>query len=664
LQGRALSEAGDLLGAERALRASLAIDPDSADARNALGVTLADAGRVGEALAEFQGATYLDPKRASLFNNLGNALLSLGRLDEAVIAFRRAIDLKKNYGLALTNLGVALVDLGDLEGAETALRAALVANPSDRSSLLTLGGLLRRNGRLDEAAKAYWEATRVDQANSAEPLSKLGYVLWERGDLPQARRAYSVAISRKRFHTLANLGLRLSLPMICRSRDEIAAARAEFSNGLEWIRANLDLFASPGDASALDRLDWTNFLLAYHGEDDRELQERYASFVASVADRTLPQFRVPIAPSRRIEGPVRVGFASTFFTEGTVGMYFRRWITDLAREPVEVYVYHLSAGMNRVASEAALVAKVFRHPTRSDLRIGSLARMIREDALDVLIYPEVGMDPTVMALSSLRLAPIQCAAWGHPVTTGQRCIDYFFSSSDMEPEDAHAHYTERLVLLPGLGTRYQKPILQIQRDRASFGLPENEVLLLCPQSLFKIHPDNDELFAEILSASDRSRLVLFEGRHPAITDLFMRRLENSFRSRGIDARKRTVVLPSMRHEDYLQLNSLCDLMLDTLRWSGGNTSLDAIACELPIVTLPGRFMRGRQTAGMLRLMNVEDLVAGDFADYVAKTVALSGDAGRRQHLRQRLRECAGRLFDDAAPIEMLAGFLNSAAGRA
>ena len=57
-------------------------------------------------------------------------------------------------------------------------------------------------------------------------------------------------------------------------------------------------------------------------------------------------------------------------------------------------------------------------------------------------------------------------------------------------------------------------------------------------------------------------------------------------------------------------------MVDTLHWSGGNTSLDALACALPIVTLPGRFMRGRQSAGMLRLMGIDELVARDADDYV------------------------------------------------
>ena len=87
-------------------------------------------------------------------------------------------------------------------------------------------------------------------------------------------------------------------------------------------------------------------------------------------------------------------------------------------------------------------------------------------------------------------------------------------------------------------------------------------------------------------------------------------------------------------------------MLDTLHWSGGNTSLDALACGLPIVTLPGAFMRGRQSAAMLRLAGVETLIARDTDDYVRIATRLASDRGWRDDLSARIRGGQGRIFDD------------------
>lgn len=663
LQGRSLSDAGDLAGAEQALRLSLALQRDSAPTHNELGIVLAEQGKPEAALAAFGNAVRLDPKYAQAFNNLGNALRSLGRLQEAAAAFAQAARLRPGYALALFNLGVTLRDTGRTKEAEGALRSAVAADAKYRPAFVALANLFRQQGRLDEAAKAYHVAIQLDPHGSSNELAALGYVLAERGDYTESRRAYSTAVSQAPWHLRANIGLRLTLRMVSRSREEIAQLRRSVGNGIAWLRANVDRLAPPGNAASIEGLVWTNFLLAYHGEDDRALQEAYAGFVGDVADRSLPEWRGPRLPAARSGAAIRVGFASTFFTEGTVGMYFRRWVTDLARAPFEIYVYHLTAGMNAVASGLAAVATVFRHLPAGQPRVRSLARTIAADDLDVLIYPEIGMDWQCIALASLRLAPLQCAAWGHPVTTGQTSVDVFFSSAAMEPEDAQRHYSETLVPLPGLGTRYALPPVPQPVSRAELGLPEDAVLLLCPQSLFKIHPDNDELYARILQRVPRARLVLFEGRHPVVTDQFMHRLGEAFERHGLGVRERTVVLPSLAHPEYLRVNQCCDLMLDTLHWSGGNTSLDALACGLPIVTLAGAYMRGRQSAGMLKMVGVDELVAADRDAYVSLAESLATDAERRAALRARIRDGARSLFEDAAPIDALRDYLLSRVAR-
>jgi CRISPR-associated protein Csy1 len=255
------------------------------------------------------------------------------------------------------------------------------------------------------------------------------------------------------------------------------------------------------------------------------------------------------------------------------------------------------------------------------------------------------------------LAPRQIAGWGHPVTTGHPTIDAFVSCADMEPAGADAHYTERLVRLPGIGTCYRRPALPERAPRAHFGLPDDRVLLLCPQSLFKVHPDNDALFADVLAASPRATLVMFDGRHPRVTERFVARIARAFDARGVSARERLIVLPSFPHDDYLRINLACDAMLDTLHWSGGNTSLDAINCGLPVVTLPGPYMRGRQSAAMLRIVGVPELVARDRDDYLRIASRLVGDPPWRTALSARIREGRTRLFDTREPVRAFADLL-------
>jgi CRISPR-associated protein Csy1 len=318
-----------------------------------------------------------------------------------------------------------------------------------------------------------------------------------------------------------------------------------------------------------------------------------------------------------------------------------------------VFVYHLFPGIDEVAGAVAARADCFRTFGGTRARPSVVAPVLRDDALDVLVYPELGMDACSFGLAALRLAPRQYAGWGHPVTTGQAVIDAFISCAAMEPEGASAHYSETLVTLPGIGTRYERVPMPTGADRARFGLPPDRALLLCPQSLWKIHPESDALFAELLAANPKALLVLFSGRHPAITDAFMRRLAAALESHGVAIRERVRVLPQVGHDDYLRINLVCDAMLDTPHWSGGNTSLDALACGLPIVTLPGRFMRGRQSAGMLHLIGVPELVAADRAGYQALVARLVGDATWRAALRTRIRAGHDGIFDARDAIEPL-----------
>ena len=100
-------------------------------------------------------------------------------------------------------------------------------------------------------------------------------------------------------------------------------------------------------------------------------------------------------------------------------------------------------------------------------------------------------------------------------------------------------------------------------------------------------------------------------------------------------------------------------MLDTLHWSGGNTSLDALAMGLPIVTLPGEFMRGRQTMGMLTLLEVEELIATSTEDYLAIALRLASDKTYRNGVSEKILANVSRLFNDAAPTKALGAILQS-----
>jgi len=658
LRSRAHEALRDLRAAIADLEGVLALAPRDAQAYNELGILRADAGDTAGALDCFRRAVTIDTSYARAWNNVGNAERAAGRAQAAEAAFERASIVDPRYALAFANLGALRRERGDDAGADAALTRALELDPGQRVALLALAGLRRQQGAVDADVALYRQAAQRTPRD-ANVFLQLGGTLAERDDLAGARDAYDAALARDPTLLRAAIGRALTLPMVPADAVDVNAARQRYADGLAQLTQDLPARAHAMPAERLlDELRWTNFLLAYQGEDDRALQTRYGDLVTSLVARGAPEYARPVP--KRARGPrLRVGFVSAFFRDGTVGRYFEHWITDLPRERFEVHVFHLSS--NRDALTERLAARADRFHACPRWRPSQMAPAIRAAHLDVLVFPEVGMDATTFAVAALRLAPRQVAAWGHPVTTGLPTVDAFFTSAPMEPDDADAHYREALVRLPGLGTRYAAPVQPVPASREAFGLPDDVPLLLCPQSLFKIHPDNDALFARVLQQAARAHLVLFEGGHPALTRTYLARLDRALGAVGIGRAGRVHVLRQCGHDDYLRLNGVCDAMLDTLRWSGGNTSLDALACGLPIVTLPGACMRSRKSAGMLAAIGVTEGVARDVDDYVRIASLLAREHAFRYDVASRIVAARAVLFDDARPVAALAAALEDIA---
>jgi len=648
---------GDATGAEAAFRQATRLDPRWAAAWNGLGTLLLDQGRAGEALACFQQAVTLAPATVRSWNNLGMAQLAIESFDDAVRAFNHAVSVDPRYSLPHFNLARYYELRGDSERALASARQAVALDPRNGEAHLLIGDILRRNRDAQGAERAY-QAAAASMPSAPRPGNALADLYWETGFSEQARNMYAGVARGHPGNYKAALGSRLLLPAVYDSVQHVTNAREAYGTGLAELRAMADTFRWKRAQDALNEARWTNFYLAYQGGHDRDLQASFGRLAHDVLSHAKPEwFEHPTRrslPGRRI----RVGFFSYFFFNCTAGRYFSSWIHGLDRERFESFVYYTNPWVADDTRAIAASASTFRHlPGRP---LAMLAERMLGDELDILVYPELGMNAETFTLATLRLAPVQVAGWGHPTTTGLQNVDWFLSSREMEPEGAQADYSEKLALLPGLGTRYAVPAGEEPGTRADFGLPEGKRLYLVPQSIFKIHPDNDAILAEVLARDPQGCIVMFAANYDVLTDRFVARISLELRKRGLEVADRFIFLPYMTHGAYLRLNRLCDVMLDTVHWSGGNTSLDALAGGLPVVTLPGTIMRGRQSMAMLTILGVPELVASSAEGYVDLAVAVASDAARREALSASITRNHGALFDRDEPVDAFNDFLERA----
>jgi tetratricopeptide (TPR) repeat protein len=175
--------------------------PDEVSLLRVEAQTLAELGRVDEALALLRPRLKGDASDYEEYLFMSSVFISAGRGSDAVEAARKALQLapadepgrKLNAMLMLSS---AQERAGDAKGSEETLRQVLASDPNNATALNNLGYFLSEHGeRLDEARGMIERAVRAEPTN-ASYLDSLGWVNFKLGKLTEAERYLSDAARR------------------------------------------------------------------------------------------------------------------------------------------------------------------------------------------------------------------------------------------------------------------------------------------------------------------------------------------------------------------------------------------------------------------------------------------------------------------------------------
>ncbi|MGA7579023.1 MAG: tetratricopeptide repeat protein [Desulfobaccales bacterium] len=513
------------------------------------------------------------------------------------------------------------------------------------------------------AIEFYRRSLELDH-NNAITFNKLGLALHSLGQQEEALDCFRKALNlkpdflRARFnHCVAQI------PILYQKEEEILRSRACYRQELENLKGSITL-DSKNEREEAAKGYLYSFFLAFQGYNARDLQRTSGELMSRIQTARYPQFsQAPTFPPIKPGEQIRVGFVSgRFFLHVDWFSLIKGWISNLNEGRYRLFGYYTGNKKDEYTEVARQAFSRFVEDIDSPEELG---RIIRDDRLHILIYFEVGVGGMADKLAALRLAPIQCVSFGHPTTSGLPTIDYFLSSDLMEPPGAEAHYTERLVRLPNLCMHFAPPeIPEFHGNRADLGLPAAGVLFLCAQSLWKYLPQYDEVFPRIAKELGKCHFIFKKHlQSPQITDQFRQRLSQAFARYGLDSGDYVTLLPALEAADYNALYRAVDIFLDSIGHSGCMTTLNAIACDLPVVTIPGNFLRGRLTHGILTMMGVTETIGATVDEYVALAVRLGSDNNWRQQLSQKIAGNKWKLYRDMACIRGLEAFIEEAVSR-
>jgi predicted O-linked N-acetylglucosamine transferase (SPINDLY family) len=630
--------------------------PEFAAAHGALAVAWHDAGKLDEALAAGQRALALEPDSAPRHFAVGNLLREKGFLDEAADAYRAALEREPRLAEAHNNLGNVLRHRGRTADALASYEAALRAKPDFAEALLNAAQLLRENRRMADAVAAYRVLLEAHPA-MAEAHLEMGHALKGMGDVQGSLACYRRALEIDPGYAEARWSMTMSrLPMVADSEAQQAQSRVAFSEDLagleQWCAEH-----GPGRA-VLAVGSQQPFYLAYQEEDHRAPIARYGALCASLMGTWFAATGWP-ALTRVTRAQARIGIASAHIRDHSIWhAIIKGWLENIDRERFDVRVFHLGSANDIESARAKTLAA---HYTYGNSTFAEWARTIHGHQLDMLIYPEIGIDPLTAKLAAMRLASVQATSWGHPHTSGLPTIDYYLSAAALEPPEGEAHYTERLVRLPGFGSPCAPAqVTPAAVDPAALGLRPGVPLLLCPGTPFKYTPRHDAVLVEIARQLGECQFAFFIPDPPELMQRVRARLARAFSAAGLDLGDFVVFLPWQNRAAFYGLMQEADVYLDTLGFSGYNTALQAIECGLPLVAYEGRFLRGRLASGILRHMGLDEMVARTDAEYVAGAVRLARDAGHWGAMQEALVSRRKMLYADVSSVRALEAFFERA----
>ncbi|UBF27734.1 tetratricopeptide repeat protein [Kovacikia minuta CCNUW1] len=705
---------GRVAEAEQKYLTILLYERGDAEVWQNLGMLYYLVGKDDDALEALTTCLKLNPGNAALPHHISGLVLERkGQADQAIEAFQQAIELNPVYADSLNSLGELLMKQGDLSQAKLQFQQAIAAAPDRINGYVNLGNVFLKQNQPQEAIAEYHKALAISPQDP-DLLQKLGTAYGEIGDFAQAHLYRFRSLYYQSFHEeaiehfQAQLGINqletyndclmlydcfsqcgltqeaiqcieaaarlrpddvflkvaphFVLPSLYQTSDEISFYRQRYLKGYEILAQKVEKAVGNSEPISITSIEnFTNFYLSFQGYNDRAVHQCYSELLRQVMVKrcSASASSLPMPPVGG-NGKIRIGYIANSLGNNSETRWAVGWLKNHDRSQFEIYSYSIESDSDLRTEQFKHLSDAFYHlPNHLD----AICQRILSDQLHILVFLALGSGVKPTALATLRLAPIQCSAWGHPVTSGSPTIDYFLSSELMEADNAQEHYTEQLVRLPNIGICYPQPQFpKPNQTRADFGLRQDAVIYLSCQLLFKYLPQHDYLFTRIVQRVPQAQLVFVlrstinNQTNPSLERQFQQRLRKAFADVGLNMEDHCLFLPGQDMQGYVSLLSCADVFLDTLAFSGGHTTLDAIAANLPVVCCPGELMRGRQSYGALKLLGVIDTIAQTEAEYIDIAVRLGLEPEWRAAIVQQMSKSHANLFEDKTSVVGLEKF--------
>ncbi len=611
-----------------ACQAALKLDPANPEALYNMAHALSQSKQTKAAFDILMKRTRLAPKNFQYHLDVARFLRDVGQHEQSVKAFTHAFKLAPDNVKILEELASVHKRTGNVQAVVNCYKNALQIAPDNASLHNNLGAVYAEHARTNDSIVSLSEAVRLAPKN-ATYRNNLGNSLYRAGRIAEASDSYKIAFDLKPdFFFALTQGLHANR-QLCDWR-ELEEKLAKVHDALKDEKSRgltpFVMLSQPGISLAENKICAQRFSLDRFGKNIRRK----------------PLINTVKARDRKDE-KIRVGYISADFHEHATSYLMVGVLENHDRKIFEVYAY--SHGPDDKSATRSRVKKSF--DVFRDIRTltdEQAAKKILEDGIDILVDLKGFTRDMRLDIQAMRPAPVVVSWLGYPGTLGEpRMADYIVGDPTVTPLEHAPHYSEKLALMP---YTYQpndrSRVVASIPSRSDVGLPEKAFVFCTFNQPYKITPNMLDVWCEILKQVKHSVLWILEPKDATAKGNLLAEAEK----RGLAA-ERIIFAPKKPQAEHLARLSLADIALDTLPYTSHTTCSDALWVGLPLVTLMGETFPARVAAGLLRTMNLPELVAETPNQYVELVLDLAKNPKKLAAIKNKIlkNKDSSPLFD-------------------
>jgi protein O-GlcNAc transferase len=588
-----------------------ALAPSDAAVQQRLGIALAGATGHRAAVAPLQRAALLSAHAPEHQINLGIVLLELKRAQQAGIAFRRALGSLPSDSDALHGIGMVHNDLRRFGDAEKFLRRSLTTAPGRVTTLIKLAGALVRLRRIDEAEAVERKALALGPGMAEAHVDLSAILVQQEQNLTALGWCFrACAVDARSVQALVNAGGILSVlgqtsaafAMLRRAADIDGTGAGPFRNALA-IMSYMPVDQSTRWATA------------------REFARRYAPV------RPQPDFINARDARRRLT----VGYLSSDFYDHPVSRNLVPVLEAHDREQLRIICYSDVENGDGMTQRLRAASDIWRRT--SGLGDAEVARLIRDDIVDVLVILGGRLDKNRPLVAAHRAAPVQVSMYDVG-TSGLDDMDYLLADRTLVSPMAQRteRFAERVIRLPSFYVH--GPILGVPTVSELPCLSAGHVTFGCFNSPVKLSDETLDFWSRLMRELPSARLRLKFMERYRDKDLRRRILSKL----DVDPGRVDFLHGDHAIDAHLGNYQAIDIALDTFPFTGCTTTFEALWMGVPVVTLLGDTLVSRLSASFLKPIGLDALIATTPGDYIRIARGLADDPVRLAAIRATLRD--------------------------